>query len=150
MRFALNQLERWLDDVYLTALSYYFEDAWELRHRYIDVMDNQLTLRQLVNQLTIAEISEAELTRIDLLLKAQYERQRMYTSCGFFFDEFHRIEPQNSIAYAANSVWLTKKATGRELPREIMELFKLVRSKKTGLRADTVFSQTLIRAQAED
>ncbi|NLW71672.1 MAG: DUF3536 domain-containing protein [Chloroflexi bacterium] len=150
MRFALNQLERWLDDVYLTALNYYFEDAWELRHRYIDVMDNQLTLRQLVNQLTIAEISEAELTRIDLLLKAQYERQRMYTSCGFFFDEFHRIEPQNSIAYAANSVWLTKKATGRELPREIMELFKLVRSKKTGLRADTVFSQTLIRAQAED
>jgi hypothetical protein len=29
-----------------------------------------------------------ERQRVELLLQAQYERQRMYTSCGFFFEDF--------------------------------------------------------------
>jgi hypothetical protein len=74
----------------------------------------------------------------------------MFTSCGFFFDEFHRIEPQNNVAYAANAVWLTKSATGLDLQPAVIDRLARVRSKKTGLRADTIFSQTLLRASREE
>ncbi|MCK7519196.1 MAG: hypothetical protein MZV64_16480 [Ignavibacteriales bacterium] len=43
---------------------------------------------------------------------------------------------------------MTTKATGRVVDAEIMDLFKLVRSNKTGLRADTVFSQTLLKSRS--
>ena len=52
---------------------------------------------------------------IQILLAAQYERQRVFTSCGWFFDDFGRIEPQNNVAYAAQAVWLTYLATGVDL-----------------------------------
>jgi hypothetical protein len=149
MRYALDCLADWIDSVYIDELGFSMTDPWELRHRYVDVMNRQLSLSSLVGQITDKAVDDNKLGKIDLLLRAQYERQRMYTSCGFYFEEFHRIEPQNSIAYAANAAWLTTKATGRVVDAEIMELFKLVRSNKTGLRADTVFSQTLLRAEAE-
>jgi len=149
MRHALDQLAIWIDSVYENEIGSIMDDLWELRHRYTEVMNNQLSLRELFCVITGHEIDGIKLKQVDLLLRAQYERQRMYTSCGFYFDEFHRIEPQNSIAYAANASWLTEKATGGKLPSELMNLFKLVRSNKTGLRADTVFSQTLLRAEAE-
>lgn len=149
MRYALDRLAEWIDSVYIDELGTCLTDPWELRHRYVDVMNHQMTVRELVEELIGGGVDEHRLDQIDLLLKAQYERQRMYTSCGFYFDEFHRIEPQNNIAYAANATWLTTKATGRVVDPEIMDLFKLVRSNITGLRADTVFSQTLLRAEAE-
>ena len=73
----------------------------------------------------------------------------MFTSCGWFFDEFHRIEPQNNIAYAAKAIWLTQQATGEQIDPKIIEDMSHVRSEKTGLRADTILSQTFIRAENE-
>jgi len=70
----------------------------------------------------------------------------MFTSCGFFFEDFHRIEPQNNVAYAAKAVWLTKQATGIDLADQALHQLRSVRSHRSGLRADTVFSQTWIRA----
>jgi hypothetical protein len=80
---------------------------------------------------------------------AQIKRQRIFTSCGWFHQEFHRIEPQNNIAYAAMAVWLTEMATGEHIDSETTMALADVRDKKSGLRADTVFSQTLIRAKIE-
>jgi len=73
----------------------------------------------------------------------------MFTSCGFYHDEFHRIEPQNNIAYAAKAVFLTERATGLDLEPAAMALLQQVHSQKTGLKGDTVFSQTLLRAKKE-
>ncbi len=39
----------------------------------------------------------------------------MFTSCGWFFDDFDRIEPKNNIAYAAQAVRLAERATGVDL-----------------------------------
>lgn len=149
MRHALDRLAEWIDAVYVDELGFSMSDPWELRHRYVDVVNEQITLAELVGQLSDRAVDDNRLGKIALLARAQYERQRMYTSCGFYFDEFHRIEPQNSIAYAANATWLTTKATGRRVDPGILDLFKLVRSNKTGLRGDTVFSQTWLRAKAE-
>ena len=95
------------------------------------------------------DLDDQKLEKLETLLRAQYECQRMFTSCGWFFEEFHRIEPQNNIAYAAKALWLTQKATGEQIDPKIVSELAQVRSEKTGLRADTILSQTLIRAENE-
>jgi hypothetical protein len=71
----------------------------------------------------------------------------MFTSCGWFFEHFHRIEPQNNIAYAAQAIWLTEQVTGKELKPLAMEVLKKVKDNRTGLRGDTVFAERYNRTQ---
>lgn len=78
--------------------------------------------------MSIRPAGETERRTIQLLLKAQFERQRIFTSCGWFFEDFDRIEPRNNVAYAAQAVWLTEKATGVNLSPLAMDALKEVRS----------------------
>ncbi len=149
LRDALDHTAEILDTLYIQTLSPIFPEPWELRHRYIEVLWGKRTLQDLCYQLSGRMLSQMELNVVQDLLSAQYERQRMFTSCGFFHDEFYRLEPQNNIAYAAKAVYLTERATGAELRSVVTELLKQVQSEKTSLRGDTVFSQTMMRAQAE-
>jgi hypothetical protein len=150
LREALDQTAKMLDKLYLDALTPLFADPWELRHRSVDVLLGRMTLPALCAELAYKPLTPKELELVQDLLSAQYERQRMFTSCGFFHDEFHRLEPQNNIAYAAKAVYLTERATGASLQPVVLELLSQVQSDKTGLRGDTVFSQTMMRAQAEE
>ena len=149
LRDALDHTAEILDTLYIQTLSPIFPEPWELRHLYIEVLWGKRTLQDLCYQLSGRMLSQMELNVVQDLLSAQYERQRMFTSCGFFHDEFYRLEPQNNIAYAAKAVYLTERATGAELRSVVTELLKQVQSEKTSLRGDTVFSQTMMRAQAE-
>ncbi len=149
LRTAFDKIGQIIDQVYMDELSGIFDDPWELRHRYIDVLLGKCSVEALCQEMAVRPLKTEDTPKIDLLLQAQYEKQRMFTSCGFFFDEFHRIEPQNNIAYAAKAIWLIKEATGLDFGSEAMELLRNVRSQKTGLRGDVIYSQTLLRAQSE-
>ena len=149
LRDALDHTAEILDTLYIQTLSPIFPEPWELRHLYIEVLWGKRTLQDLCYQLSGRMLSQMELNVVQDLLSAQYERQRMFTSCGFFHDEFYRLEPQNNIAYAAKAVYLTERATGAELRSVVTDLLQRVQSEKTSLRGDTVFSQTMMRAQAE-
>ena len=146
---VMREIASWLDQIYFEQLSKLVSDPWELRHRYIQVVNGQISIQELIAQFIDRVITDSDISSINLLMKAQFERQRMFTSCGWFFEEFHRIEPQNNIAYAANAVWLTQKASGETIDPAIIRQMADVRSKKTGLRADTIFTQTLVRAENE-
>ena len=148
LRVALNQIADWVDGVYLDIVSPLLPDPWELRHRFVEVMAHQTSLSKLWQEVG-GKTEDFNDERMTLLMRAQYERQRMYTSCGFFFSDFHRIEPQNNVAYAANAVWLTKKVSGTDISPAVLKSLADVRSNNTGLRADTVFLQTLVRAENE-
>ena len=85
------------------------------------------------------------------MLESQRERQRIFTSCGWFFEDFDRIEPKNVIAYAAQAVRLARLATGDDLSPQTASDLKHVISPRSGLRADQVFNQQLSRSWvAED
>jgi hypothetical protein len=145
-RLALNQLAESLDKVYEAYLSQYTDKCWEIRDAYVQVLGGRTDHETLISSFVDQKLSKKEYLKISQLLDAQYERQRMFTSCGLYFEDFHRIEPQNNVAYAAMAVWLTKIATGVSLEENALQLFRPVRSQRSGLRADTVFSQTWIRA----
>jgi len=147
LRKGLSQLAGLLDNIYFNAMSSFVCDPWDLRHQYIHVILGQISVADFVQTAVGRSLAEADLEQISLLLAAQYERQRMFTSCGWFFDEFDRIEPRNNVAYAAQAVWLTFKATGIDLTGQAQEFLKNVKSSRTGLKGDVVFSQKYLKAK---
>jgi alpha-amylase/alpha-mannosidase (GH57 family) len=146
LRKAIDWLATEIDRLYLDIAGQYVEDPWELRNQYIHVIHGTQTLNDLFSSIAGKQANRSALYELNLILRAQYERQRMYTSCGWFFEDFDRIEPRNNIAYSAQAVWLTGKAAEVDLAPKAEELFSKVRSWRTGLGADEVFRDYLQRA----
>ncbi|MBN2149056.1 MAG: DUF3536 domain-containing protein [Anaerolineales bacterium] len=147
LRQTFNHLADSLDELYLGALRGLAVDPWQLRNRYIYVIQGRISLRDLLAELAGKFVEGDQFERIRLLLMAQWERQRMFTSCGWFFDDFSRIEPRNNVAYAAQAVRLARLATGVDLAPRVREDLKRVISHQSGLRGDMVFERHLSRAE---
>ena len=129
LREALDLLAKQIDTLYVDTVTPLGLDPWHLRNEYVQVLLENITTETLVEGQRSAnlKLSKNELLKISLMLRAQYERQRMYTSCGFFFERFERIEPQNSVAYALHAIQLTEQATGVDLSMEFLaELKELI------------------------
>ncbi len=138
-RRALNRLADALDQQYIAAVKPYIADPWELRNRYIHVMLGEIEPHALIDEMAGRILPPEAVRTISLLLEAQRERQRMFTSCGWFFDDFDRIEPKNNVAYATQAVLLTYLATGLQLAPTVLAWLREVQSWRTGMRADHVF-----------
>jgi alpha-amylase/alpha-mannosidase (GH57 family) len=147
LRKALNTLANAVDEEFLTVIHPLIPDPWELRHDYIRVMSGQISINDYIQEKIPDHLTSKKIDQIAILLEAQYERQRMFTSCGWFFDDFDRIEPRNNIAYAAQAAWLVKKATGTDISAEIIKLLKEVKSWRSGLSADVVFQHHIEKVQ---
>jgi hypothetical protein len=93
------------------------------------------------------ELSKEKVRQIVLLLQAQHERQKMFTSCGWYHDDFARIEPRNNLAYAARAAWLVHQATGIDLAAQLSNDLRFVVSHRTGLRGDVVLQRHLEQAE---
>jgi alpha-amylase/alpha-mannosidase (GH57 family) len=146
-RRGFNQLAAALDRYYLDYLRQYTTDPWALRHDYIRVRLHQLSFKDYLRQFIEATLTGDEIQRIQMLLAVQYERQRMFTSCGWFFDDLDRIEPRNAIAYAAQAVWLNYQATGVDLSVEARTFLKHVKSLKGDLHGDAIFTDQYYKTQ---
>ncbi len=147
LRQAVNFVARAVDEIYVDVAAPLVGDPWELRHHYIQVLLGNTSLQSLIRLLTGRTLPENQLRKIDLLLGAQHERMRMFTSCGWFFEDFDRIEPRNVVAYAAQAIWLTYVATELDLTTNAQAWFYPVQSWVSGVRADAVFNQRLQKAR---
>jgi hypothetical protein len=146
LRQSLDNLANRLDGLYAGALSAFSIDPWLVRDRYIRVLLNLQTVDELLGEAAGKRLPIEDCSRLQFLLEAQYERQRMYASCGWYFEDFNRIEPRNSVAYAAQAVRLARKATGIDLAPQLAADLRKVISPRTGLRGDRVLADHLNRA----
>ncbi|MBE0685899.1 MAG: DUF3536 domain-containing protein, partial [Anaerolineaceae bacterium] len=64
-----------------------------------------------------------------------------YTSCGWFFEDFDRIEPQNVIAYAAQAIYWTQQVSGKDYLPELLPLLKVINSHDYKLNGEDVFGR---------
>ncbi|MBN2548028.1 MAG: DUF3536 domain-containing protein [Anaerolineales bacterium] len=147
MRYAFERLASELDHIYQDATRMLIQDPWLLRNRYIHVLLGQISLEAMLGEMAHRALTSQEIHRLHLMLEAQRERQRMFTSCGWFFDDFDRIEPRNNVAYAAQAVRLMRLATGINLEAEVASDLERVTSTRTQLNANQVFSAHLRRAE---
>ena len=147
LRQGMEALAAEIDQAYQSYMMPLSQRKWQLRDAYIKVLLGEISLEGLLQTHLSKPINAEAVQKIGLLLAAQYERQRMFTSCGWFFEHFHRIEPQNNIAYAAQAIWLTEQATGKDLKSLALDVLKGVKDDRTGLRGDTVFAERYQRTQ---
>jgi hypothetical protein len=147
LRQALDHLAHAIDNLYVDVVSPFISDPLTLRNQYISVMLGARSAEELISEMAGRRLPAEVSSRIHLLLEAQRERQRMFTSCGWFFEDFDRIEPKNNLAYAAHAVRLAQMAAGVDLAREARALLRHVESSRTGLRGDRVFARYLHRVQ---
>jgi hypothetical protein len=147
LRRAFDQLAEVLDRIYVDSTCSLINDPWALRNDYIHVLLGNIPVNDLISHVARHHLAEDDYRKIRLLLQAQYERQRMYTSCGWYFDDFSRIEPRNNVAYAAQAVWLTSLATGIDLSPQTATDLSHVISQRTGTRGDRIFRRQLQRVE---
>ena len=121
----------------------YHIDPWKLRNSYIHVISGQLSAEELIYQFAGRKLDSDQVTQIRLLLEAQRERQRIFTSCGFYFDDFSRIEPRYNVAYAAQAVRLTYMATGMNLSEQLVADLHYVIGYRSNIRGDKVFQKEM-------
>ncbi len=147
LRRDLDRLARDLDVLYREAVRPYKVDPWALRKQYIQVVLEGRSFKDWLSEQCGKALPEAAVERIHLLLKSQWERQRMYASCAWFFEDFDRIEPQNAVIYAAQAIFLARKASGVDLaPHFVRDLGRVV-SSRSGLSGDQVFYRYVRRLE---
>jgi hypothetical protein len=151
LRYALNRLATALDGLYFDTVYPLIPKPRSLRQRYIHAMLGEISPEKLIAEMASHPLTQDQIWRVYLLLESQRERQRMFTSCGWFFEDFDRIEPKNVLAYAAHAVRLARLATGDDLSPQARSDLRHVISPRSGLSADDVFNQHLARSWvAED
>ena len=135
-----------MDKVYTDFIQPFGIDPWQLRDEYIHCILGVRSLEELIDEAQSAEagieshkLARGDWVKLEMLLGAQRQRQRMYTSCGWFFDDFSRPEPQNNVAYAAQAADLIYQATGADLTAGLLKDLSLVRSHREKLSGDQVF-----------
>ena len=150
LRQAFNRLAFHIDKLYTDTLSGHQIDPWRLRNSYIHVILGHIPVEELIYQSAGRKLDPETVEQVRLLLEAQRERQRIFTSCGWYFDDFSRIEPRNNAAYAAPAIFLTYRATGVDLSRQCMADLSYVASHKNNYRGDTVLRSYLQKAHLYD
>lgn len=147
LRHSLDRLASALDWLYFDFAYPLVAKPRLLREKYIHVILGEIDAERLITDMAGRALTGEQILQLKQLLKAQFEKQKMFTSCGWFFDDFDRIEPRNNLAYAAQAVWLTHLATGDDLSSQVLADLKKVVSPRTKLRGDQVFGRKLKRAR---
>jgi alpha-amylase/alpha-mannosidase (GH57 family) len=130
LRDSLNWLRDRLATLYVDIGRKYFNDPWEARDRYIDVMQyslrDGLTEYSPVLEKFFAQQSGSKVTtlaqRIDALRLLEMQRHAllMFTSCGWFFEELSRPETVQILRYAARAIELAADVAGVLLEAEFI------------------------------
>ncbi|MBN1179238.1 MAG: DUF3536 domain-containing protein [Anaerolineae bacterium] len=139
LRRALDNLASNLDDAYEDETKKFGLDTWRLRDDYIAVLLGRMDQDAFLAEKGLAHLSSNERQRLLQLLEAQLFRQRMYTSCTFFFEDLDRYEPRYAIASAIRALALTLYATGVDLSAGFRRDLRVAVSERSGQTGASLF-----------
>ncbi|MHB1192236.1 MAG: alpha-amylase/4-alpha-glucanotransferase domain-containing protein [Longimicrobiales bacterium] len=115
LRDALNELAGDLHALFETEAGALLADPWAARDAYGAVFDQgAATLHRLVEEHARRPLEPEETQRALQLLAMERDALRMFTSCGWFFDDIAGLEPLQVLRYAAHALDLAG-APGRSL-----------------------------------
>jgi len=121
LRAALEDLRSRLAELYESEAEGLLADPWAARDAYVAVVldrSDESVARFLAAHAPGAR-DDAAKTRVLRLLELQRHALMMFTSCGWFFDELSRLEPEQILLYAARALELAH-ALGAELEPEFV------------------------------
>ena len=133
-RKPLREAMDWLRDriipVFRSEASKYFEDPWNVRNEYIEVILDRSSknVESFLRKYAVRELSRSEMVRALKLLEMQRNAMLMYTSCGWFFDDISGIEPIQIMQYALKAIQYGEDLQGLSLNSEYLKILKEAQS----------------------
>lgn len=130
LRDALDYLRDELSVVFEKEGSKYFDDVWEVRNKYIQVVldRSRVNLDRFQNENFKQNLSDEDKVRAMELLEIQRQTMLMYTSCGWFFSEISGIETVQIMKYAARAMQLAARFTGKNLEKRFLDILSEAKS----------------------
>jgi hypothetical protein len=148
LRRALDVCASEIDRVYVDVAREYGVDPWSLRNAYIDVRLGKLDGPAFLVAQGLGHLTRDAARRLLLMLEAEFHRQRMFTSCAFFFEELTGFEPRYAIANAAKAIALARQATGDDLSAGFRRNLTVVVSTRLGVTGAELYDTIIALAQA--
>jgi alpha-amylase/alpha-mannosidase (GH57 family) len=142
LREALDQLAARLDDLYAQEAGRLLPDPWTALTGYLGVRLGQETFPAFLLRYGRPPESNAART-LRRWLELQYYRQLMMTSCGTFFEDLARVEPRNSIAYAARALSYLPVRWRRPLEEEFLAALRGARSWRSGQTGAEMYEELM-------
>lgn len=143
LRAALDYLKDELDKIYLSEMAKITDiDPWEIRNQYIDVIihnDLKYTETWVMERVNTDEDSVG--SKILGLLEMQKFGMYMYTSCGWFFNDFEGIEPVQNLKYARRAIELLEAFTGDtgETESKFLKLLKKAVTNQSQIDGESLY-----------
>ena len=133
-RKPLREAMDWLRDrivpVFRSEASKYFEDPWNVRDEYIEVIldRSRNNVESFLKKHAVRELSRSEMVRALKLLEMQRNAMLMYTSCGWFFDDISGIEPIQIMQYALKTIQYAEELQELSLNQEYLKFLSKAQS----------------------
>jgi hypothetical protein len=128
LRRGLNEAAALLHEAYEREGAALFADPWGARDGYGAVVASApVDVERYVRSVATGARTDEELIRARELLEMERDALRMFTSCGWFFDDIGGIEPRQNLRYAARAVSLAGEA-GREAETALLGELRLAES----------------------
>lgn len=122
LREALDWLRDRLVPLYEQTMSVYFDDPWQIRDRYIDVVldRSEANQKRVLWESSKRDLPARDRQRVVTFLEMQRCAMLMYTSCGWFFDDISGLESIQILRYAGRAIQLAKESGGDDLEAEFL------------------------------
>jgi hypothetical protein len=149
LRLCMNLIAQDIDSACLGFCKPLGIELYHSMESYAQVLSRRVSITGWMNSWINPQISENKRIKIALLFTAQEYRYKMFTSCGWFFSEFDRIEPRNCITNAAYAIFLVEKALGISIAQNHAKLLSSIESEDQMVNGETIFNQAYSRFQRE-
>ncbi|HEY3168780.1 MAG TPA: DUF3536 domain-containing protein, partial [Candidatus Binatia bacterium] len=130
LRNALDWLRDAIAPRWETITRELLKDPWTARDAYIDVLFHRSleNIENFFSRHAARTLTHAEKTMVLHLLELQRHAMLMYTSCGWFFDDFSGIETVQNLQFAGRTVQLAETFFGISLEAQLTHLLALGKS----------------------
>ena len=139
LRKFLTQLADSIDAIYESRLNYIIRDPWLMRDEYSAVLLGSEKIDVFIQRHASQSLTPGQRSMAKLLVQAQFERLRMFSSDAWFFFDLDRIEPLNALKYAAHATNLIEQATGQDPSDGLIPIISEARSELSGLTGEMAF-----------
>jgi len=116
LRDAMEWLAEEIHQLYEDHAPPLLGDPWEARNRYGRVVAGVESMEAFLASLLSPGTSGPERVRAAELLELERNALRLFTSCGWFFDDLAEIEPLQLLRYAARAMELAEGIRDGEAP----------------------------------
>lgn len=143
LRQALDYLRDASIDRFEDTGAALFDDPWEARDRYVDVILGRDADSFLAEH--GRRIGKPERRRLALdMLEIQHQAMLMYTSCGWYFDDVSGLESVLVLRHAGRVIDLTRRVLDDDLEPGFLEILGNALSNVAGQTGDDIYRRDVL------